>query len=116
MGVDHSQVTDIRDLHLDRAANEVFGGQADYSREKIHLLHLPAPRALSHLTCPMRRIIERGNPDLPTETLGKIHGKNGVADEIGIGRHSGRRIERALDLQMIGPEGERLTAHEKAAW
>jgi DNA alkylation repair enzyme len=35
---------------------------------------------------------------------------NGIADEIGIRRHARNQIRRGLNLQMIGPEGERLVS------
>jgi len=49
---------------------------------------------------------------LPVCGVGEILGESGIADEVGICRHSGNKIHRALDLQMVGPKGERLAADE----
>src|SRR5579859_2177314 len=103
--MDNSQVTDLRHLQLDRTTGEIFGGKTSNTREEIHLLHLPTSRAVSHFAGLRRRIIERRYPDLPAETPSKILCENGIADEIGICRHTRNEILWKLHLQMICPEG-----------
>ncbi len=87
------------------------------SERKSTLFHSAAFQTVSHFArLQERRVVKAGDPRLPAEDVfSQALCKSGVADKVGIGRDSRNEIGRTLDLQVIGPESQRLTADEKAA-
>src|ERR1700686_3870387 len=109
------QVPDVRNFHVDGAADEIFRRQTDDSRQKIDLFHAAVFQTVSHFARLRCRVVETGDPRVPAETFPQALRKSGVADKVGIGRDFRNEICRTLDLQVIGPESQRLTADEKTA-
>jgi hypothetical protein len=116
-GMNHPQVTDMRDVHLHRAAGKILDREAGHSGKEIHLFHAAILEAVADLSGPGSRVIERGYRGV--RRSGAVVGQRGVRYEKLHGRvtiagatsaapePAGRRGEagRRADARIFGRSG-----------